>query len=53
MGAKTEYWSLIIGLVMMVMVLLLPRGLAGEFQLLKARMTSAPVESRGRNGTRY
>jgi branched-chain amino acid transport system permease protein len=46
-GAKTEYWSLIIGVVMMVMVLLLPRGLAGEFQLLKARMTSAPVESRG------
>ena len=46
-GAKTEYWSLIIGLVMMVMVLLLPRGLAGEFQLLKARMTSAPGESRG------
>ena len=46
-GAKTEYWSLIIGLVMMVMVLLLPRGLVGEFQLLKARMTSTAVESRG------
>jgi branched-chain amino acid transport system permease protein len=46
-GAKTEYWSLIIGLVMMVMVLLLPRGLAGEFQLLWARITSASVKSRG------
>jgi branched-chain amino acid transport system permease protein len=46
-GAKTEYWSLIIGLVMMVMVLLLPRGLAGEFQLLKARIMSAPSESGG------
>ncbi|MGO9117819.1 MAG: branched-chain amino acid ABC transporter permease [Desulfomonilaceae bacterium] len=46
-GAKTEYWSLIIGLVMMVMVLLLPRGLAGEFQLLIARIMSAPSESGG------
>jgi len=46
-GAKTEYWSLIIGVVMIVMVLLLTRGLAGEFQLLKARLASAPTESRG------
>ncbi len=46
-GARTEFWSLIIGVVMIVMVLLLPRGLAGGFQLLKARLTSAPVESRG------
>ncbi len=46
-GAKTEDWSLIIGLVMMVMVLLLPRGLAGEFQLLKARIMSAPSEGGG------
>lgn len=46
-GAKTEYWSLIIGVVMIVMVLLLPRGLAGEFQALRARIMSAPSESGG------
>jgi branched-chain amino acid transport system permease protein len=46
-GAKTQYWSLIIGVVMIVMVLLLPRGLAGEFQLLKARLASAPMGNRG------
>ncbi len=46
-GAKTEFWALIIGVVMIVMVLLLPRGLAGGFQLIKTRLTSAPVESRG------
>ena len=36
-GAKTQYWSLIIGILMMVMVLLLPRGLVGEFRQLGAR----------------
>ncbi|MBI5569454.1 MAG: branched-chain amino acid ABC transporter permease [Desulfomonile tiedjei] len=40
MGAKTEYWPLMIGIVMMVMVLLLPRGLVGEFQALRVRLKS-------------
>ena len=44
-GAKTEYWPLIIGIVMMVMVLLLPKGLVGEFQALKGRLKSV-VSSR-------
>ncbi|MFH0957497.1 MAG: branched-chain amino acid ABC transporter permease [Pseudomonadota bacterium] len=34
-GARTEYWSLIIGLIMMVMVLLMPKGLVGEAKRLK------------------
>ena len=37
-GARTEYWSLIIGLIMMVMVLLLPKGLVGEIQFLRTRL---------------
>ncbi|MFA6220900.1 MAG: branched-chain amino acid ABC transporter permease [Desulfomonilaceae bacterium] len=37
-GARTEYWSLIIGLIMMVMVLLLPKGLVGEIQSLRTRL---------------
>ena len=39
-GARTEYWSLIIGLVMMTMVLLFPRGLVGEIQSLRIRLMS-------------
>ena len=39
-GAKTEYWPLIIGIVMMVMVILLPKGVVGEFQALTARAKS-------------
>jgi len=39
-GAKTQYWPLMIGIVMMVMVLLLPKGLVGEFQSLSARLKS-------------
>lgn len=39
-GAKTEFWPLIIGVVMMVMVLLFPRGLVGEFHALKSRLRS-------------
>ncbi len=39
-GAKTQYWPMIIGIVMMVMVLLLPKGLVGEFQSLRARLKS-------------
>lgn len=47
-GARTEYWSLIIGLVMMTMVLLFPRGLVGEFALLKARLQSRTLQRAGR-----
>ncbi len=39
-GARTEYWSLIIGLVMMTMVLLFPRGLVGEIHSLRIRLMS-------------
>jgi|GEM_PF-3556759 len=39
-GAETQYWPLMIGIVMMVMVLLLPKGLVGEFQSLRARLKS-------------
>lgn len=39
-GAKTEYWPLIIGLVMMVMVLLFPRGVVGEAQALRSWIKS-------------
>jgi branched-chain amino acid transport system permease protein len=39
-GAQTEYWSLIIGLVMMTMVILFPRGLMGELQNLKSRLAA-------------
>ncbi|HMK36535.1 MAG TPA: branched-chain amino acid ABC transporter permease [Desulfomonilaceae bacterium] len=46
-GAKTEYWPLIIGLVMMVIVLLFPRGLVGEFQALKSRLQSLIADHRG------
>jgi branched-chain amino acid transport system permease protein len=46
-GAKTQYWPLIIGLVMMTMVLLFPRGLVGEFQALKTRLRSRTVADRG------
>ena len=46
-GAKTEYWPLIIGLTMMVMVLLLPKGLVGEARLLGTRLKSILGENRG------
>lgn len=46
-GAKTEYWPLIIGLVMMVMVLLLPRGLVGEARFLGIRLKSIAGGNRG------
>jgi branched-chain amino acid transport system permease protein len=39
-GAKTEFWPLIIGVVMMIMVLLFPKGLVGEFHALKTRLRS-------------
>ncbi len=37
-GSQTEYWPLIIGLVMMAMVLIFPRGVVGEAKILAARM---------------
>jgi branched-chain amino acid transport system permease protein len=36
-GAYTEYWSLIIGTIVLFMVLLFPKGLVGEFLGLKHR----------------
>jgi len=47
LGAKTEYWALIIGLTMMVMVLLLPKGLVGEARLLGDRLKSFAGGNRG------
>jgi branched-chain amino acid transport system permease protein len=37
-GAWTEYWSLIIGSIILVMVIVFPRGLVGELNQLKLRM---------------
>jgi branched-chain amino acid transport system permease protein len=37
-GAWTEYWSLIIGSLIMGMVILFPKGLVGELHHLKLRM---------------
>jgi branched-chain amino acid transport system permease protein len=34
-GAYTEYWSLIIGTIVLIMVLMFPKGLVGEFLQLK------------------
>jgi branched-chain amino acid transport system permease protein len=51
-GARTEYWSLIIGLIMMVMVLILPKGLVGEVQLLRGRFRP-DAKNRGENGTTF
>lgn len=36
-GARTESWSLVIGLVMLVMVLALPKGIVGEIARLSGR----------------
>ncbi len=46
-GAKTESWSLVIGLVMLVMVLTLPRGLVGELVGLKRRAAERKQETKG------
>jgi branched-chain amino acid transport system permease protein len=46
-GARTEYWPLIVGTIMMVMVLLFPKGVVGEIQQLKARFKSNAVPTRG------
>lgn len=39
-GARTEYWPLFIGIMMMIIVLLFPRGVVGEFQALRTRLGS-------------
>jgi branched-chain amino acid transport system permease protein len=39
-GARTEYWPLFIGILMMIIVLLFPRGVVGEFQALRIKLTS-------------
>lgn len=46
-GSKTEYWPLVIGLTMMTMVLLLPRGLVGEVRRLGAYLKSNGGGNRG------
>jgi len=38
-GAYTEYWSLIIGSIILFMVIVFPRGLVGELHQIKLRMT--------------
>lgn len=48
-GSRTEFWPLIIGLLMMTMVLAFPRGVVGEFQMLKARWQWRALE-RARRG---
>ncbi|MBM3299163.1 MAG: branched-chain amino acid ABC transporter permease, partial [Deltaproteobacteria bacterium] len=40
-GARTQFWPLIIGIIMMVMVLLFPRGVVGEFQRLRVYLKSS------------
>lgn len=45
-GARTEFWPLIVGIIMMVMVLLFPRGLVGEARKLVSRFR-ARVPERG------
>ncbi|MFO7644548.1 MAG: branched-chain amino acid ABC transporter permease [Desulfosarcina sp.] len=36
-GARTEFWPLIIGSIMLIMVILFPKGIVGEVLRLKAR----------------
>ena len=38
-GARTEYWSLIIGTIIMVIVLVFPKGLVGEAARLRSLLT--------------
>ncbi|NLI81299.1 MAG: branched-chain amino acid ABC transporter permease [Deltaproteobacteria bacterium] len=37
-GARTEFWSMVIGIVMLTMVILLPKGVVGELVQLKERL---------------
>ncbi|MEW6137065.1 MAG: branched-chain amino acid ABC transporter permease [Thermodesulfobacteriota bacterium] len=43
-GARTEFWPLIVGIIMMVMVLLFPRGLVGEARKLVSRFRTRVPE---------
>jgi len=38
-GAHTEYWSLIIGIIIMVIVLVFPKGVVGEAMRAKSLLT--------------
>ena len=49
-GAKTEFWSLIFGTIIMIFVILFPKGVVGEIQHLRHRSKSAG-ESGGRHET--
>jgi branched-chain amino acid transport system permease protein len=46
-GARTEFWPLIVGTIMMVMVLLFPRGVVGEIQQLRAWLQAYAQPERG------
>lgn len=50
-GARTEMWSMVIGIVMLVMVLALPKGVVGEFSQLMARLTKKSSEMEVKVGT--
>lgn len=38
-GARTEMWSMVIGIIMLVMVLALPKGVVGELSQIVTRLT--------------
>lgn len=42
-GAYTEYWSFIIGIIMLAIVIMFPRGILGEFVKLKKRIKAALI----------
>lgn len=43
-GARTEFWPLIVGITMMIMVLLFPKGLVGEIQrFIRSFRSDAPA----------
>ena len=47
-GAFTEYWSLIIGGIVLIILLLFPKGIVGEFFDLKQRFlkSTQPQEAK-------
>ena len=45
-GAYTEYWSLIIGTVILVMVIVFPKGIVGEIMGLTAKFRSPEKENK-------
>lgn len=46
-GARTEFWPLIIGLVMIVMVILFPTGIVGQYDRLRGWVASRSVGAEG------